>query len=204
MKGIPMTITLRRFALNLTATAGGLLVTSCLSSAIAIAIANADTDEWNIEPVVANTVSTGGMAPFDQSIVESGNFQLFDITTPSNPSYDIFGILSRDIDIFGIHNQDFLVTGGAGEFSTGSVIDETNFGSGIENVYIDSVGTAAGGGNTITDTLYTPLGDFNLPIMFDAAAITNPAEFAAAVNPADATNILTDLGALFDPGTWLS
>jgi hypothetical protein len=204
MKGIPMTITIRRFALNLTATAGGLLATSCLSSAIAIAIANADTDEWNIEPVVANTVSTGGMAPFDQSIVESGNFQLFDITTPSNPSYDIFGILSRDIDIFGIHNQDFLVTGGAGEFSTGSVIDETNFGSGIENVYIDSVGTAAGGGNTITDTLYTPWGDFNLPIMFDAAAITNPAEFAAAVNPADATNILTDLGALFDPGTWLS
>jgi hypothetical protein len=200
MKGISMRITLRRFALTLTATAGGLLATTCLSSALA----NADTDEWNIEPVVATTISSGGMAPFDQSIVESGNFQLFDTTTPLSPSYDIFGILSRDLNIFGVHNQDFLVTAGAGEFSTGSVIDEMSFGSGIENVYIDSVGTAAEGGNTITDTLYTPLGDFNLPILFDAAAVTNPAEFAAAVSPADATNILTDLGALFDPGAWLS
>src|SRR5947209_13174481 len=154
MKGIFMRITIRSFALALTATAGGLLATTYLSSAFA----NADTDEWSIDPVVATTVSTGGMAPFDQSIVESGNFQLFDTTTPLSPSYDIFGLLSRDIDIFGIHNQDFLVTGGAGEFSPGSVIDETSFGSGIENVYIDSVGTAAGGANSITDTLYTPWG----------------------------------------------
>ena len=192
--------TIRRFALNLTATAGGLLAATYLSSASA----SADTDEWNIEPFIATTVSTAGWAPFDQSIVESGQFHLSYTTTPLSDSHYIHGVLNKEFNIFDITNQNFLVTSGEGEFSTGSVIDEMNFGSGIENVYIDSVGTAAGGGNTITDTLYTPWGDFNLPVVFDAAALSDPAEFAAAVNPADATNVLADLGTLFDPGAWLS
>jgi hypothetical protein len=75
-------------------------------------------------------------------------------------------------------------TFGFGGFSNGWPVggrldDNFNFsnGNGFEVVYSDTVGTAATGGNTITETLVTPLGDINIPTFFDAAAYLNPADF---------------------------
>ena len=196
-----------RVAFALTAAAGGLL--AALSFSTASASADVDALQWIIEPSYDDTiVSTGGMAPFDQSIVESGGFA-FGIINPGGSSYEYeeTGQLINYTDIFGFHNEDFVISEGNELFpvlTTGSVIDEMSFGSGFENVYIDDVGTGVDGQNVITDTLYTPFGDFNLPITVDeaipaepgAAEVIDPSGFLAALD-ADWTTLVTDFSALF-------
>lgn len=189
-----MPMNMRRFIPGLTATAGALMATAFLSSASS----SADAEEFVIEPFGSNTIiSATGMAPFDQTIVESGRF-ILDSSGPDDGT-EVSGQLTNYADIFGVHNEDFVVTEGA-EFSpisTGSVIDEFSFGSGFENVYIDSVGTGLDGQNVITDTFYTPFGDFNLPITIDAAIPSEPAAALAAVDPLDFTHLLAEFGSLF-------
>ncbi|MDD7813125.1 hypothetical protein PP713_11185 [Mycobacterium sp. CSUR Q5927] len=60
-----------------------------------------------------------------------------------------------------------------------------NFGNGFENIYTAIPG-ADGAASTITDTLSTPFGDFNIPTDFDAAAL---------LDPGDAFSGLSTLGA---------
>jgi hypothetical protein len=184
----------RRIALTLSAAAGGLAVAALLP----LATANADPITYGFSPDMPGSVqdiSVGGLAPFDQTLEESG---LFDVTQSGFATLQLDGLLSNYVDIFGIHNQEFLVTSNnIFTVPEGTVIDQLSFGSGIENVYVDTVGTAAGGGNTITDTLITPFGDFNIPVAFDAAAIADPATFAAAVDPAASTDFLAGLASLF-------
>jgi hypothetical protein len=88
--------------------------------------------------------------------------------------------------------------------AVGSVYDAFNFGGGIENVYTDIPGTA-GGSDTITDTLVTPLGNINLDPLFggvDAAAPLNPGDAFTGLEAGDSSigaDAFSIDGTTFDP-----
>ncbi|MGB3522719.1 MAG: hypothetical protein WBA50_14695, partial [Mycobacterium sp.] len=76
--------------------------------------------------------------------------------------------------------------------AVGTVYDVMNFGNGFENVYTDIPG-ADGAANSITDTLSTPFGDFNIPTDFDAAGLLDPGEaFGMSAMGADAAGGAAD------------
>ena len=89
-------------------------------------------------------------------------------------------------NLFGLTNTEFTVasvdpSSGATDANlptVGSVYDEFNLGNGYENVYTDIV-SASGGPDTVSDTLVTPFGDYNLDSLFgsiDAAAPMQPGD----------------------------
>ena len=77
----------------------------------------------------------------------------------------------------------------------GSVYDVFNIGSGIENIYTAIPGVS-GAADTVTDTLVTPWGDFNLDSLFgsiDAVAALNPGDaFTAGLDAASAAATSVD------------
>ena len=71
----------------------------------------------------------------------------------------------------------------------GSVYDAFNLGNGYENVYTAIPGTA-GGSDTVTDTLVTPIGDVNLDSLFgniDAAAPLQPGDAFTGLEAGDSS-----------------
>lgn len=103
----------------------------------------------------------------------SGATDLGNVTASENVT-NLFG---------GVHNTEFTITDvdpasgatAADLPAVGTVYDVANFGNGFENIYTDIPGTD-GAANTITDTLITPFGDFNIPTDFDAAALLDPGD----------------------------
>jgi hypothetical protein len=189
----PMPKNTRRFVTGLTATAGGLLATAFLSSAFA----HADVTTFSIVPDPedgpSQITAIGGVAPFDQTITYTGLFNVDGGAVNGEATYYT--------DIFGLYNVEL-------ESMTGGVfpnfIDQLNFGSGYENVYTDSIGTGPDGANSISDTLITPFGEFNIPTTFDAAAVLDLSNFApvaassaSSLLETDFTSWITELGALF-------
>lgn len=87
---------------------------------------------------------------------------------------------------------------------TGTVYSITNLGGGFANVYEavpNADGTAA---TSITDTLVTPWGNFDIPTEYDAIANVNPAnafEGFAATSDNVSDNAFTLDGLTFDPGS---
>jgi hypothetical protein len=88
--------------------------------------------------------------------------------------------------LFGLTNAEFTVAGDTAAAggsdsalpTVGSVYDEFNLGNGYENVYTDIV-SATGGPDTVSDTLVTPNGDYNLDSLFgsiDASAPMQPGD----------------------------
>jgi hypothetical protein len=88
--------------------------------------------------------------------------------------------------LFGLTNAEFTVVGDTAAAggsdsalpTVGSVYDEFNLGNGYENVYTDIV-SATGGPDTVSDTLVTPNGDYNLDSLFgsiDASAPMQPGD----------------------------
>jgi hypothetical protein len=88
--------------------------------------------------------------------------------------------------LFGLTDTEFTVTGDTAAAggsdsalpTVGSVYDEFNLGNGYDNVYTDIV-SATGGPDTVSDTLVTPFGDYNLDSLFgsiDAAAPMQPGD----------------------------
>jgi hypothetical protein len=139
------------------------------------------------------------LAP-QQFEVYNGTTDLGSIATSENVS-----------DILGLTNTSFTVTDVTpiGDVTTGlptdgSVYDVLNFGSGFENVYVD-VANAAGTAGTVTDTLVTPFGNFDLGSLFggiDAVAPLNPGDafdFAATA----ATEAATGASTAIDPLAFL-
>jgi hypothetical protein len=110
---------------------------------------------------------------------------------------NIFGIDTTQLTVSAVDPADGLTDSQAAELpAEGTVYSITDFGSGFENVYVavpDSDGTAA---SSITDTLITPFGDYDLSTMFDAIVDLDPGDAAAGV---DASGAVIDL---FDPSTW--
>ena len=113
--------------------------------------------------------------------------QDFEVFSPSTGA-DLGSITTNETvtSLLGLPNAEFTVTGdtaasggSASDLPTvGSVYDDFNFGNGIENIYTAIPGTA-GGADTVTDTLVTPLGNVNLDSLFgniDAAAPLQPGD----------------------------
>jgi len=91
---------------------------------------------------------------------------------------------SQDVsNLFGIHNTQFTITDvdpASGETASdlpteGTVYDVANFGNGFENIYI-AVPGEDGSASSITDTLVTPFGNFDIPTDFDATALLDPGD----------------------------
>jgi hypothetical protein len=161
----------RRFTLTVAAAAGGLLAAAFLP--LAVAFADDDYTLYAQGPEVDTSIR--GLAPLYQDIVGTNVFE----AGQGNP-VTIDGQFNADVNTFttssGFENQEIIDTGGQlGSLSvpTGSLFDFTNFGGGFENEYSDIEGTVGTlvAPNTITDTLITPFGDFNIPTTFDAIAL---------------------------------
>jgi len=109
--------------------------------------------------------------------------QEFDIYSGSGSGATEIGSIVGNQDLLnllGMTNTEFTVasvTGTSADLPTvGSVYDAFNFGDGIENVYTAIPGVD-GAADTVTDTLVTPFGDFNLDSLvagIDAAAWLDP------------------------------
>ena len=138
--------------------------------------------------------STTGLAPFFTSVEGNGFFVVSGFAAVGNASFysDMFG--DHNVLLDRIYNGEVV-----------QVIDQFNFGSsGFENAYSDVVGGAPDGSNLITDTFITPFGDFNIPTLYDAAAVLDASNFypAAATDwvtalDADWSTLVTDFSALF-------
>jgi hypothetical protein len=172
-----------------------------------------------------NYTSIGGNPLLDQSV--SGQ-QLYDVDNGTTVVGQFEGVSTNDVNLFGMSNQEIQVTADGGRISpelalpgttneppAGSFFDTFNFGHGFENVYSDIAAAGTGTTNTITDTVVTPFGDFNIPTVFDASLALAPAEFtsgaastgadlATAFNPADFAGLFGDFATAFDPLSFLS
>jgi hypothetical protein len=183
----------RRSILALSAAAGGVFAAMSFGAGTA----TADNGVWIINPdsdSPAEIVSESGMPPYYQTTVEQGDFFLehlhADGSLYAGPAN---GVLYFSND-FGMTNQD-LVIGGGSEFEPNSVIDVTNFGGGYENIYADIAAYQIPGTVTppdsITDTLVTPFGDFNVPVSF----VADPFDPILSASPGAATDFVTSLDA---------
>ncbi len=140
------------------------------------------------------TANLGGGLTFP---LESQTFDIYDST-----GTQVGSIVGNEgvTNLLGFTNTEFTVETAAGTSSVvpteGSVYDVLNLG-GIENIYTAIPGLA-GAPDTITDTLVTPLGNFNLDSLvagIDALGALDPGSaFDAATGAATAIDPLSFLG----------
>jgi hypothetical protein len=141
--------------------------------------------------------------------------QEFDVYSGSGSAATEVGSIQGDEDVLnllGMTNTEFTVsqaTGTSADLPTdGTVYDAFNFGDGITNVYT-AVPGVDGAPDTVTDTLVTPFGDFNLDSLFgsfDAVAPLNPGDaFGAGLDAATAaaTEAATSAASAIDPLSFL-
>lgn len=132
----------------------------------------------------------------------TGDITSNDVVVALLPSgIDLTGSGITDEQIAGVLNEMSL----AGLPAVGTVYSVTDLGGGFANVYQAVPGTD-GGPTTITDTLVTPFGNFDLPTSFDVTAPLDPAAplgaLAATSDSADISdNAFTIGGTIFDPGS---
>ena len=191
----------RRLYLAGLAATGGLLTTAFLQMAVAAAD-TAGADAFTIGGYTFDPTLAAGGEGFDgvnpltgaSPLLELGggsvlggaldlapqSFEIYDPTTGA----DLGSIATNETltNLLGLTNAEFTVTGdtaaAGGSDSTlpavGSVYDAFNLGNGYENIYTATPGAS---GDTVTDTLVTPNGDYNLDSLFgniDAAAELQP------------------------------
>ena len=166
----------RRITRTLGAAAGGLLGVAFLPAAVALA------DDWDIAAAPGSTETVTGIygdgfasfylvSPAVQGSIQGNQeFEYTDTTTGNTGEF--LGLESSSNDGIGSTYQEVYVLAdpsGSDAPSVGSVFDTTTADNGLfTNVYADVV-SATGGANTITDTLETPFGNYNIPVTFDAA-----------------------------------
>jgi hypothetical protein len=176
------------------AAAGGLLGLALLPLAVAHA------DDWTVspDPLSHETITGiygygfGGSLTTPPSVSGSiqghGVFDYNDVTTGKSVEFN--GIESTSHDGLGDVNQAVYVTSdisGTDAPPTGSVFDTSNMGDGaFVNVYSDIYSPS---GDTITDTVETPYGNYTIPTTFDAAHIL----------VADAGGVTIGNGDIIDP-----
>jgi hypothetical protein len=126
--------------------------------------------------------------------------QNFDVFSGSGSSATDVGSITTNEDVtnlLGLTNTQLVVAGAtptgdgtASELPTqGTVLDAFNLGNGYTNVYTDIPGTA-GGADTVTDTLVTPMGNVNLDSLFggiDAAAPLNAGDAFTGLQAGDSS-----------------
>ncbi len=138
--------------------------------------------------------------------------QSFDVYSGSGSSATDVGTITTGEDVtqlLGFTNTQLIVTGAtptgdgtAAELPTvGSVYDAFNLGNGVENVYIATPGSDG----TVTDTLATPFGDYNLSSLFSDFNAANPMQPGDAFTGLEAgdssigADAFTISGTAFDP-----
>ena len=108
-----------------------------------------------------------GLPPVDVGVQGT---QDFEYANADGATGQFTADVTNTLDVFDDSTETVLVTSNTDPAAPiGSVFETVTWGdTGFENVYTAIV-SATGGADTITDTLVTPLGDFPLPNMFDAA-----------------------------------
>jgi hypothetical protein len=161
---------------NIGAAAAGLLGLALLPFAVAHA------DDWTVTPDPLSTETITGIygygfggslttPPSVSGSIQGDNvFDYNDATTGNSGEFN--GLESTSHDGLGDVNQAVYVTSdvsGTGAPSAASVFDTSNIGDGaFVNVYSDIYSPS---GDTITDTVESPYGDYTIPTTFDAAKI---------------------------------
>jgi hypothetical protein len=109
-----------------------------------------------------------GIPPVDAAVQGT---QTFDYTNADGATGSFGADVTNTLDEFDDSTETVLVTSGSDpDAPVGSVFETVTFGdSGVENIYSDIASTAAGG-DVITDTLVTPLGDIPVSFTLDASA----------------------------------
>jgi hypothetical protein len=196
----------RRAPRALGAAAGGLLGAAFLPSAAAFA------DDWSVDPTGTETITgiygegfggtdTAGPA-VPGSIQGDQDFTYTDTTTGDTGEF--FGLESTAVDAFGDTNEEVYVAPnnipGVGEGSgappEGSVFDTYTLAGGLfANVY--SAIPTGDGSATITDTLETPWGDYDIPTTFDAANVPVADAGGVTIGNGDTLDPFTGSGAQF-------
>jgi hypothetical protein len=142
---------------------------------------------WSIvDGLSAPTVLSESLqVPFYQSLLEQGSFGVVQ-TSPDITKFTYVDGTLNYTSLFGMSHEELTFTGAITDPVHPSVLDIMNFGGGFQNDYVDI--TNAGSPNTITDTLVTPFGNFEIPMSFDAAAVPaaatdwlEPGAFTAAL-----------------------
>ncbi len=137
-------------------------------------------DAFQDLPEGANPTAVSGLPPLDVAM----QYQLTGLhDTPLGAVGGPFdGDVTTTSDAFGFTTDELLVTSTAGATGTvgtttgdvppvGSVFNTISFGDGLENEY--SAIPSTGGGDVVTDTLVTPFGSVDVPVVFDAAAVAD-------------------------------
>jgi hypothetical protein len=151
-------------------------------AALSLFSATASADEWEISGTGNDILSVTGTAPWDQTIIETGQFEATDIT-PGDAylgGISFSNALLTTTYALGVTNQELVGYDEFGSVPHHDVFDVLNFGNGFVNSYADY--SAFGVNVTITDTLTTPFGNVDIPTSFDASALFDPPFTAAATD----------------------
>ena len=144
-----------------------------------------------------DVTSISGIPPLTVALQGSQNFNFLNtagttigtVGTVNTTTADGVGVYTEAVLVTDDNGLTNIGTSAANIPAEGSIFNTINF-AGLVNVYSDYVSP---GGNHYLDTLYTPLGKFVIPIVFDAAKVEDLSN-----SPIDLPN-----GWTFDPTTEL-
>ena len=164
-----------------------------------------DFEEFNLPSDI-----TGTPPYFETGSVIPQVFEVFSPATSSTPATELGAIVTdENVTTYGsITNTGFTVTeqlplgDGSSLPATGTLYDVTNFGNGDINEYINIPATSLTSGS-ITDTLVTPYGDYDLSNLFSAFNIVPLDPGAAFGLGADTASAATEAATNIDPLSFL-
>jgi hypothetical protein len=165
-----------------------------------------DFEEFNLPSDI-----TGTPPYFETGSVIPQVFEVFSPATSSTPATELGAVVTdENVSTYGnITNTGFTVTeqlplgnDGSSLPATGTLYDVTNFGNGVENEYINIPATNLTSGS-ITDTLVTPYGDYDLSNLFSGSAIVALDPGAAFGISADTASAATEAATNVDPLSFL-
>ncbi len=133
------------------------------------------------------TVALQGTQDFN--FLNSAGTSIGTVGTVDTTTTDGFGIYTEAVLVTNDGALTNIGTGAADVPAEGSIFNTINF-NGLFNVYSDYV---SAGGNQYQDTLYTPLGNYVIPVTFDAASVEDLSN----------SSITLPNGMTFDPTTEL-
>jgi hypothetical protein len=144
-------------------------------------------DVTSISGIPPLTVALQGSQDF--SFLNSAGTSIGTVGTVDTTTTDGAGVYTEAVLVADDNGLTNIGTSAANVPAEGSIFNTINF-NGLVNVYSDYV---SAGGNQYQDTLYTPLGNYVIPITFDAAKVE------------DLSNVSITLpnGMTFDPTTEL-
>lgn len=169
--------------------------TSALASALAADL-DFDNADFTAQDLAAALAANGAILDYG-----SGDISSDDVIVALLPSgIDISGSGITNDEIATVLNNISL----ADLPTVGTVYSVTDLGGGFANVY-QAVPGADGGPGTVTDTLVTPFGNFDIPTSFDATVPLDPAAPLGALAVTSGNADLSDNafgigGTVFDPG----